>query len=214
MVEAEEDFDFESNFDDILNDYGLNSELLALGWTEDEEVHQKVFKKEESIKLDQFRSVANNSNFATSFFDSSENLLDSDETDITLTAEDMEDPELLAQFSQLHQPTAMASNISKAAVIPTTIKPNSTCTKTLQLNLTTSATEAKSMALKFKREGNDAEALRWYRIAKQNEQNEAVNNIRTRNVLSEPDIKTTLTNLNKQAPKDSTNKLMEIPPSN
>jgi hypothetical protein len=214
MVKDEEDFDFDANFDDILNDHGLNNELVALGWT-DEECFQNVFPKNESTKLEQINSVEETLTNCNSTIDISDNscfsknLLDLDESEMTLTAEDMEDPELLAQFSLLHQTITKTTPTILQASVPISAVPN-TVVISVEPNSTMSGAEAKSVALKFKREGNDAEALRWYRIAKQKEQSEAVNNI------AGGGIKVAPINVNKQASKTSkvsVDKLTDTPSS-
>ncbi len=144
------------NYDDILNDNGLHKELLELGWEDDDE---------------SFVVTSRNDNASLASPDiGSVGLVNED--DLQLTAEDMEDPDLLQELVGLEdvhsvQATELGATTSFVPLTVPKLVSDSNANTAKLIEKVQTPDEAKRMAIKYKREGNDDEALRWFRTAKQ-----------------------------------------------
>ena len=177
--DGEEEFDLmmtESDLSSILNDPDLNRELMSLSGSSD-------YQYPTAGKISTMKKQPTNDTVSHKQIDIS-SLVDIDIIDsaVEVTEEDMNDPELNRELLSLSNANLDEPKISDSVsnlievedIYQSENKPsvlgstnfNIENTKNEDVNNNLSADEAKSLALKYKREGNTAEALRWYRYAK------------------------------------------------
>ncbi|KAJ1382082.1 hypothetical protein B484DRAFT_426202, partial [Ochromonadaceae sp. CCMP2298] len=152
----------------ILNDKSLYNELIGLGWVDD------------SVPAPAPRAMAPRvappaATHAAAHADvdipdiSGIGMID--EHQMALTEDDLKDSDLLAEFEGLQngddgawsmESDAAAETVDSVPALPPISAPAASTGSGIP-----TAAEAKQRALQFKREGNNAEALKWLRYAKQ-----------------------------------------------
>eukprot|EP01038_Epipyxis_sp_PR26KG_P006385 gene6385-8795_t len=195
-----EDFEKEFQIEDLLNDQSLNYELAQLGWNDDigsrpnhlKPKHQTNIKSE--IPRNPFDEPINIAQFSSNPFESVDvdisNVGLIDDSNVQLTEEDFNDPDLLAQFEMLSidhsSGESMNKNNDSALLLSPMVEPKQLHNQTIPVastnnnvskTFTTSTIQtqqeqnkiddAKAMALKCKREGDEKGALAWMRKMKE-----------------------------------------------
>lgn len=173
----------------ILNDASLNQELLDLGWGSDDPVAVAPPKPVPAARQKAAPLSPPAPEELVMPAVTEEDLIDVsdigvvDESAMVLSEEDMNDPELLSMYASLqgHPPPAAApaAPVEPKALAPLVHQETTSSLVTTEEEQAEAAEgpgpanlsldEVKQRALKYKREGNNAEALRWYRYVKQME---------------------------------------------